>query len=402
MALKNEKINKKFTFAKRTDWSLATNPLISVLDRLKTEKTPFIDLTESNPTHCGLQYPKDLILNAYLSEDNLKYDPSPQGSVKAREAISEDYRLKKYQVSPDQIFLTASTSEAYSFLFRLLVNPHECVLFPKPSYPLFQYFVDLNDIEVKYYPLRYENKRWRIDFDAIKEALDNQVKAIVLVNPNNPTGSFIHHDELDVLNKICREHGIAIIADEVFADFVFEERFLSNSLVQNTESLTFVMGGLSKSLALPQMKLSWVVVGGPKKETQEALDRLEVIADTYLSVNTPVQNALPDWLKAKNTIQSQLKTRLKANWDFLNQKAYELLDAEILMLEGGWYAILKLPKGVDEEEWSLKLLKEKHILVHPGYFFDFENEGYIIISLLTQTSLFEKAIEEIILLLKAK
>ncbi|MBI5415716.1 MAG: pyridoxal phosphate-dependent aminotransferase, partial [Candidatus Omnitrophica bacterium] len=275
-------------FSHRTNWPLSSNRIAKVLDQLKKANISFIDLTESNPTRCGFGYPSGRILRPLASDKNLRYEPQPQGSLEAREAVSRYYREQGHEVAVERIFLTASTSEAYSCLFRLLVDAGQEVLFPRPSYPLFQFLGDLNDVALNYYPLAYTD-HWHIDFAQMEGCIQPATKAVVLVNPNNPTGSFIKKDELSALNRICRAKNIPVISDEVFADFAFPGSKDAVSLVNNDAVLTFVLGGLSKTLALPQMKLSWIIVSGPEELAQEACQRLEVIADTYLSVNTPVQ-----------------------------------------------------------------------------------------------------------------
>ncbi len=387
---------KKFNFSKRTDWPLGTNALMTQLDDLKSKGAGLIDLTESNPTRCGFEYPSNIFLKSLADPSNLSYDPSPRGSLKAREAISAYYHRKKFKVDPEQIFLTSSTSEGYSFLFRLLVNQGESVLFPKPSYPLFQYFVDLNDITLNYYPLILDKQKWRMDVLAWREELVQGARAVVVVNPNNPTGSFVQHHELDLLNNFSLHHQTAIISDEVFADFVFDEQYLSNSMVENKQALTFVLGGVSKALALPQMKLSWIIVNGPRRQMQEACDRLEVIADTYLSVNTPVQNALSGWLQSKDTIQDQIKKRLKTNLNHLIRSLDKEPILKLIEPQGGWYAILKFSEDLDEENFVTELLKKDHVFVHPGYFFDFDQEGYCVISLLPSPEIFQEGITKIV------
>ena len=389
-------MNKKKIFASRTEWPLSVNSLSSLLGELKGHKAPLIDLTESNPTRCDFKFPSEQFLKILSGSSGLHYDPGPRGSFKAREAISGYYQKKHFRVAPDQIFLTSSTSEAYSFLFRLLVDVDQRVLFPRPSYPLFQYFVDLNDIQVEYYPLILERGAWRINFQQFKDEKFTNSRAIVLVNPNNPTGSFIQKKEFPFLNEFCGRNQIPIISDEVFSDFCFDEQFQSSSLVENREVLTFTLGGLSKTLALPQMKLSWIIVSGPQKTTQEACDRLEVIADTYLSVNTPVQNALPFWLEEKELIQGEIYKRLKDNLDYLREKCSKSQSAEMIEPQGGWYAVLKFKAKMSEEEFVLRLLKEDRVFVHPGYFFDFEDEGYIVLSLLPQAETFQTGVGRIL------
>ena len=378
-------------FAGRTHWELTPNTITQTLNRRKASGKDLIDLTESNPTRCGFSFPVDEIIGGLHCRDNVNYYPSARGMQKAREAVAGYYARQGFSVSPDAVFLTASTSEAYSFLFRLLADPGDGVLFPRPSYPLFQFLGELNDVELAFYPL-VDIQGWRINLDDLKEQLTPRTKAIVLVNPNNPTGSYVRPEEKDALNALCRDRGLAVISDEVFWDFRFENAPPAMSFTGNREALTFVLGGLSKCAAMPQMKLSWIVASGPSVELEEAAARLEVITDTYLSVNTPVQNALPEWFGLLPQIQGQILARVNANRrKFLNgQEPWTCLDAG-----GGWYAVLRLPEQIPEETFVLRLLEEDGVFVHPGYFFDFEDEPYIVVSLLPSEESVERGIAKI-------
>ncbi|MCA9408065.1 MAG: pyridoxal phosphate-dependent aminotransferase, partial [Candidatus Omnitrophica bacterium] len=318
-----------------------------------------------------------------------------KGLEKARNAICEYYREQGLKVNPENIFLTAGTSEAYSHLFRLLLNLKEEVLLPQPSYPLFQYIVDLNDARFYPYTLQYNNG-WALDLEALSESNFSAAKAIVLVNPNNPTGSYIKTHELDIINQICHQHNMAVICDEVFYDFDLGIEPDRVSLVNNSEVLTFVLSGISKILGLPQMKLSWIVVNGPDLLVKEAMKRLEVISDTYLSVNTPVQNALAYWLKEKEMLQKDIKERIQQNYDFLQKQIHSVKATQLLKAEGGWYAILRIPAIRSEDEWVIKLLTHYHVFVHPGYFFDFDEGVHFILSLLTDSKVFQEGVMRIL------
>ena len=383
-------------FAHRTGWDLSSNPLMTQVSALKKNKTSFFDLTESNPTHDVLfQASQEDILCCLNNKNNAQYTPSSQGMLAAREAVSRYYKIKNINVSPEQIFLTANTSEAYSFVFRLLANPDDVILFPRPSYPLFSFLGDLNDLKIRTYPLVYQ-KRWRLVTQTFKEQIDPAVKAMVLVNPNNPTGSFIQPDELIAINQICRQASMAIISDEVFGDYVLGDGKDQVSLINNPDVLTFVFGGLSKALGLPQMKLSWIIISGPQQAAKEARARLEIIADTYLSVNTPVQNALSQWLAIADKMQGPIQARVRANWHFLRdvcQKSerYQLLDSD-----GGWYAVLKVPLIGCEEQWVIDCLEQERVFVHPGYFFDFDQDGHLVLSLLTAPDVFQEGTRRLI------
>ena len=381
-------------FSQRTNWPLSSNRIAQTLDQLKKTNVPFIDLTESNPTRCGFNYPAPEILQPLASEANLRYAPDPQGSLPAREAVVHYYKSQGVTVLPEQVFLAASTSEAYSYLFRLLVDAGQEVLFPRPSYPLFQFLGDLNDVALRYYPLEHSD-RWRINLEALENTTGPGTKAVVLVNPNNPTGSYIRRDELAALNGVCRRKGTAIICDEVFWDFPLTERIDRVSLAGNGEVLTFVLGGVSKTLALPQMKLSWIIVSGPADLVHDARQRLEVIADTYLSVNTPVQNAVAGWLSSREEFQGQIKRRTLDNLRFL-EEAVKTTQCQLLKPEGGWYAVIRIPLGkISEEEFVLELLEKDHVFVHPGYFFDFDEEGFLVVSLLPPADISKEGIKRI-------
>jgi len=377
-------MDKSF-FAHRTNWRQEGNALNKVLEDLQSQNIPVIDLTASNPTHVGFQYPQGIfsILN---SINNSLYQPDACGLKQAREAVAKYYSYEKVKISAQNIILTASTSEAYTFLMRLLLNPGEKVLIPRPSYPLFQFLLEINDVQFEYYPLTYDGS-WRLDYQALGHLVDSKTKAIILVNPNNPTGSFISPAELNFLNEFCFQHQMAIISDEVFYGYPLHPCD-QVSCIGNQKVLTFTLGGLSKSLGLPQMKCAWMIASGPETILQEATSRLEIIADTYLSVNTPVQNALDQWLKGALAFQQQIIYRVKENWEWLS--AHLSSHTELLTLQGGWYATLRIPAVKSEEEWVLEFLKEDHVSVYPGYFFDFENEAYIVLSLIPPVEVFQE------------
>ena len=383
------KLTGESLFSQRTSWSLTENALTTTVKTFKAAGHDVIDLTVSNPTQCGFRYSKKF-LSVFSNPQNLVYEPSPRGLLKARETICDYYRRQGFSLSPEQIFLTASTSEGYNYLFRLLANPGDNFLFPNPSYPLFSFLGDLNDVVLNCYPLAY-NHSWAVALDLLKNRVDSKTKGIVLVNPNNPTGSFVKERERHFLNDLCRERKIALISDEVFWDFAWDDKTSRVSLVNNREALTFTLGGLSKTLALPQMKLSWIIVNGPQDLVKEAAGRLEVIADTYLSVNTPAQQALAAWMSLREEIQEHIKKRLQQNLLILKKYGCEILDAQ-----GGWYAIMKLPSTRSEDEWLLEFLNKDRVLVHPGYFFDFEEGCHMILSLLTPSRAFEEGIQRVV------
>jgi len=376
----------KFPFARRTRWRRQTNALNKALEDLQAQKIPVADLTASNPTSCGFVYP-DGMLSALNFAENFNYHPDACGISAARRAVARYYARHREGVSPENIILTASTSEAYSFLMRLLVNPGEKVLIPKPSYPLFQFLLEINDVNFEHYPLMYDGQ-WRLDRRALESLVDAQTKAVIVVNPNNPTGSYLDRDELNFLSALCRQHRMAIISDEVFFEYPLDPGG-AVSCAGHQAALTFVLGGLSKTLGLPQMKCAWILASGPQPLLEESLSRLEIIADTYLSVNTPVQNALSAWLGHAAGIQQQIISRVNENRQWL--KEHLSAHTELLSLQGGWYATLRIPAVKSEEEWVLEFMREDHVSVYPGYFFDFEKEAYIILSLLPPAAVFQEA-----------
>ncbi len=382
-------------FARRTNWELNPNKISRILKDFKATGRAIIDLTESNPTRCGFVYPQKELLAALSDDRNMMYCPSTKGLLLAREAVAEYYAQKDIRISPEQIFLTSSTSEAYSFIFRLLADPGENILFPAPSYPLFDFLVDLNDLESGFYSLEYA-QRWMIDCAGVTERITPKTKALVLVNPNNPTGSYIQTAEKAELNKICGAHQTALISDEVFFDFAFEKQTDAVSFAGNRENLTFTLGGLSKTLGLPQMKLSWIVVNGPQDKVAEAINRLEIIADTYLSVNTPVQNALSLWLTFRPDIQGQILKRIRLNREFLLKHFRDDALGSVLNAQGGWSVVLKLRGNINEESLVEELLLQDHVSVHPGYFFNFSDESYLILSLLPSPENFSEGINRIL------
>jgi aspartate/methionine/tyrosine aminotransferase len=359
-------------FSSRLDWNLQTNRLSA----LRKTKSRVLDLTESNPTRAGLEYPGEEILGALADARGLRYDPEPRGLLSAREAVANYYG----DVPVSRILLTASTSEAYAYLFKLLCDPGDEILSPRPSYPLFEFLAGLESVRVVQYPLRYDGV-WHIDFDALERAITPRTRAIVVVNPNNPTGSFLKRVEWARLQRL----GIPILSDEVFSDYAFaRDDSRVQSLTNAPEALTFSMSGLSKIAALPQMKLGWIVASGPGHEA--ALDRLELIADTYLSVATPVQIALPRLLDAGAKVRAQIIERTRANLATLRQAT------KPLHVEGGWYAILQVPRTRSEEEWAIMLLDRHDVLVQPGFYFDFESEAFLVLSLLTPPEVFAEGL----------
>jgi len=384
-------------FSRRFKWDLEPTRFARLIEEKKRAGARLLDLTESNPTRAGFDYPAEEILAALAKTESMLYEPAPRGAPVAREAVAGYYAERGFDVDPERIHLTASTSEAYSFLFKLLADQGESVLVPQPSYPLFEFLAALEGVELRPYELHYVHTAgWSIDFDSIEKAVAPYARAIILVSPNNPTGSFTKLREIEQLNSICARHNLALIADEVFSDYGFADDLgRAGSLVSNDSALTFVMSGLSKILALPQMKLGWIVTNGPAGQREEAIERLDFIADTFLSVSAPVQHSARPWLGLRRSMQAQILDRVRANLSWL-RGATEESPLRLLSVEGGWYATLELPRQFTEEEWVTTLLEEDDVLTHPGYFFDFPREAFLVLSLLPRAEMFREAVSRIL------
>ncbi len=373
-------------FSSRFHWDFRPNRLTQTIESHRRAGARILDLTESNPTRAGLAYPPEIV-KAFDDPRVLLYEPAPAGLMEARQAVASYYAVRGHHVDPSRILLTASTSEAYAYLFNLLCNPCDQIVVPRPSYPLFEFLANLESVEVQQYSLSYHGE-WAIDVDSLAAALTGRTRAVVLVNPNNPTGSFVKPRELGALVRLAAERGIAIVSDEVFSDYPLladAERVISLAGVEGC--LAFSMSGLSKIGGLPQMKLGWIVVSGPESLRTEAMEKLEWIADTYLSVGAPVQHAARRLLEAGTAVQHQIRRRTADNLvvarDALAQSAANILD-----VEGGWYITVRVPRIRSEEEWALGLLTAEGVLVQPGFFFDFESEAFLVISLLTAPEVF--------------
>jgi aspartate/methionine/tyrosine aminotransferase len=381
-------------FAERTNWNLAGNRLSEALVQHRAGGKLLYDLTASNPTECGFAYDGEVILAALGNPGALRYEPNPKGLESARLAVTEYYSARGVKISAGDIVLTTSTSEAYSFVFRLLCNPGDELLIPAPSYPLFGFLADILDVKLVRYPLVYDHG-WQIDLHSLRQAVTSRARGVIVVHPNNPTGHFVKAGELAKLNKICAARDLALIADEVFLDFsLSEDKRLS--FARNDGALTFTMSGLSKIAGLPQMKLAWVIASGPDELKSRALERLEVIADTYLSPNAPVQLAAPAFLEQRHGFHKQVMARVRANLAELDRKLALQKSCERLEVEGGWYAVLRVPAVRSDEELAIQLLTERDVYLHPGHFFDFPGDGYLLVSLITETELFAEGIARIL------
>ena len=374
---------------------LRPNRLSLLLEEKRRAGAQVLDLTGSNPTRAAFRYPAREILEALADPAALRYDPAPRGLLSAREAVARYYAVRGVQAPASSILLTASTSEAYGYLFKLLgarteAGPAE-VLVPRPSYPLFEFLAALESTVLKQYPLRYDGA-WHIDFDALEGAVTARTRAVVVVHPNNPTGSFLKREEAQRLDEFAARRGLAILADEVFSDYAFAEDD-SRAISFPGAAQAFTMSGLSKIAGLPQMKLGWIVASGPGSE--EALEQLEWIADTYLSVSTPVQLALPKLLELAVEIQARIRERTAGNLARLKASAAGS-PVGVLNTEGGWSAILQVPRTRSEEDWAMTLLSRRDVLVQPGFFYDFESEAFLVLSLLTETPTFTEGLRRIL------
>ncbi len=380
-------------FSSRLPWHSQPNPLSKLLERKRAARAEILDLTESNPTRAGIAYPTEAITEALADPRSFIYDPNPAGLLTAREAVSAYYT---HPVDSGRIILTASTSEAYGYLFKLLANPGDEILIPRPSYPLFDYLAALENVSVHHYRLAFDGA-WHIDFSSLEAQAGGRTRALIVVNPNNPTGSFLKREERTRLSRFCAERGIALICDEVFADYAFaEDRDRVQSLVDEHEALAFSLSGLSKVAGLPQLKLGWIVASGPDALREPALANLELIADTYLSVGSPVQCAAPLLLDLRRPIQESVQARVQSNRDFLLAPIGCESPFRVLPAEGGWYAVIQAPRVRTEEEWVLSLLEQQDVLVQPGFFFDFDSEAFLIVSLLTPESVFHEGIRRLL------
>jgi len=377
-------------FSERTNWNTEESELARA-HRLRAEAgEPIADLTASNPTRCGFAYDPQL-LAALTDPEALDYDPQPRGLLRARQAVCDYYASHRVSLKPEQITLTTSTSEAYSFLFRLLCDAGSEILVPQPGYPLFDFLAVLDDVRIKPVPFVYDHG-WQIDPESFRRAITPLTRAIVLVHPNNPTGHFTKPWEAKELAQICREFDLALIVDEVFLDYEFPGSFSGKpvSFAAGIEGVpVFVVSGLSKIAGLPQMKAAWIVAAGP--EALAAQERLEVIADTFLSMNAPVQCALTAWLKGREAIQQQIRGRTAANLAELDRQLSRLPEVSRLEVEGGWYAILRIPALQPDERTVLALL-ERGVWVHPGYFFGMPPSGWLVVSLLGPVAEFNRGV----------
>lgn len=395
-------------FSRRTAWTLARNRLTEAVDARRRAGLPILDLTSSNPTRAGIEYPEREIAEALAAPGPQRYDPDPRGELAARDAVVGWYAGRGLTVHPERLFLTPGTSESYAWLFKLLCDPGDAVLVPRPSYPLFEFLAGLESVAVASYPLRY-GRRWDIDEDALRLAArggaatmsvpppGGRVRAIVVVNPNNPTGSFVSQSERALLADVAAAHDLAIVSDEVFSSFRVgagsTDAAAADALSYPTDRVVsllgsddipaFVLDGLSKSAGLPGMKAGWIAVQGPREFRETAMARLEVVSDTYLSVGAPVQRALPRLIELAAPVADRIRERIAASADLLRRAVGAAPSCELLAIEGGWSAVLRVPRKLGEEALCLELLEKDGVLVQPGWFFEFEEPAYLVLGLLT-------------------
>jgi len=383
-------------WSRRVDADLRPNRLTGALRAVRAEGRAVIDLTLSNPTEAGLDYPVDLL--ASLSNPAaLVYRPHPLGLPEARDAVAAEYARQGLTVAADRLLLTASTSDAYSLIFKVLCDPGDDVLVPRPSYPLFEHLTRFDGVEARPYDLEYHG-RWSIDLASIERAWTPRTRAVLVVSPNNPTGSFVTREELDRIGALCGTREAAIVADEVFADYALDAaaRRDAGRVLEGGAPLAFSLGGLSKSIGLPQAKLAWTAVAGDAALADAALARLELAADAYLSVSTPVQVAAGDLLARGASVRAQIQARVAANDRVLRAAVTAESGCEVLAAEGGWYGVVRVPAIAPEEDLVVALLTDEGVLAHPGYFFDFASEAFLVVSLLPDREQFREGVSRVL------
>jgi alanine-synthesizing transaminase len=389
-------------FSRRTDWALTPNRFTEAQRESQRAGREVLDLTVSNPTRAQLAFNANEILASLSNSKAMDYDPQPKGLLSARQAVADYYsnQAGTFGLDPESIVLTTSTSEGYSYVLRLLCNPEDEILVPKPSYPLFEFLAALQDVKLVEYPLLYDHG-WQIDFPSLHHAVSSRTRAIVLVHPNNPTGSYVSLSERESLNEFCRKHGLSLLVDEVFLDYALDGN-LRPSFVTNQGVLTFTLSGLSKIAGLPQMKLAWIVTNGPAEKVVPVLDRIEVIADTYLSMNAPIQLAAPTLLAQRKSFQPLLMDRVRQNLQEFDRQLAKQKACQRLQVEGGWYAVLRVPATQSDEDLAIEILHKTSVLVHPGHFYDFPADGYLVISLITPPLDFQEGSRRVLDLLNQR
>lgn len=371
-------------FSRRTGWDLGESAFAGAIREARASKRELLDLTVTNPTTCGFEYDAEALLAPLAAAEGLIYDPDPCGMRSAREAVAGYYAAHGTAVDPDAVVLTTSTSEGYAHLFRLLCDAGDEVLVARPSYPLFDFLADLHDVRLRTYPLFYDYGWW-IDFAELERRIGPRTRAILVVHPNNPTGHWTAAAERARLREVCARHGLALVVDEVFLDYPVDAAARQPSFAaEATEVLTFVLSGMSKIAGLPQMKVAWVLTLGPEDAKREALRRLEVVADTFLSMNAPAQHALPAWLAMRGGVQRQILRRIRANVAAIRTSGVSMLE-----VEAGWSAVLRVLASAEV------LLTEHGVVVHPGAFYGMGERNRLVVSLLTPQREFREGLRRI-------
>src|SRR6202167_635875 len=382
-------------FSRRTNWQLTPNALTRAIEEARSSGRKILDLTISNPTEAGIRPEPEAVLAALANPTAMDYDPQPRGLLAPRQAVCHYYREShEVDIGPERILLTTSTSEAYSYVFRLLCNAGDEILVPKPSYPLFDFLAELSDVKLVPYPLLYDHG-WQIDFDSLEKAATPNARVVILVHPNNPTGSYVSASETAALNAFCSDRRLALIADEVFLDYA-RDGTPRRSFISNKDALTFTLSGISKISALPQMKLAWVATSGPPEIVEDAGARLEIIADTYLSMNAPIQLAARVLLDQRKKIQPVLLDRLRRNLTELDTQLVAHSSCTRLQVDGGWYVILRVPAIESDEDLAIRSLRDAAVSVHPGHFYDFPSEGFLVLSLITGAADFREGVARLL------
>jgi aspartate/methionine/tyrosine aminotransferase len=392
-------------FSRSTNWNLTPNALTQALNEKRAEGAQLLDLTVSNPTECNFTYDRDAILSALAQPDALAYQPNPRGLESARRVVAAYHAARNIELPISHIFLTASTSEAYSYLFRLLCDAKtgDEILIPSPGYPLFDFLADIHNVKLTRYPCLYDHG-WQIDFPALQKLISPRTRAIVIVNPNNPTGHYFRAHQLRELHELCAGYDLAILSDEVFLDFPCQsDDRAAHSFASNHKELTFTLSGISKICGLPQMKLSWVAVTGPEDLRDQAIARLEALADVYLSVSTPIQLALPQFLDLRSAFQNQVAERVRANLAELDRQLATTRNSPItrLKVEAGWNVVLRIPatsssEQSHDEQFAIDLLRRENVLIHPGHFYDFSTDSYAVLSLIVPEEIFTEGISRLL------
>lgn len=382
-------------FSARTSWDSAESSYAAAVREARNSGRQVYDLTISNPTHCGFSYDADALLRPLANPRALVYDPDPRGMASAREAVAGYYDGHRAAISPADLILTTSTSESYSFLFRLLCDPGDEVLVAQPSYPLFDFLATLDDVGLRPYPLFYDHGWW-IDFDRLERAITPRTRAILVVHPNNPTGHWTSPSERERLEALCARHSLALIVDEVFLDYPLDASApFPRTLAKGPHPvLTFVLSGLSKMAGLPQMKAAWLLALGPDAARTSALARLEIVADTFLSMNAPVQLAMPSWLAGRAAMQTQILARTRANLATLERLSIANPSGlQVLKTDAGWSAVLALPGCVGESDCAERLVRERGAIVHPGRFYAMPEPSRVVVSLIGPVEDFDAGIQ---------